>query len=569
MQATIQVPSTQQPSASGQAPASQAAQAQAEAQQQLNQSQSLSLALRQPRIRPRVSRKHIPPAPTLNVVPPIKQLSPNADPTDPIQTVHQRRMMDAFIAHQRRGLRDEILEETRRKWTSIGKSSMTSSWYAIIEDEEVAKTCYTSRLLMQLPDYIIKSLIQNTLPSDYANDIDVRSFVNCRMNTHTTYAGIYVNIPTRSPRPRSLPLSGVPGRGEFLSSDEAERLIQRVERYIADKPADSMENSDVDCCFTAPKLAPFRKFCAKNPNANWQEWLQEFRSIYCRNVPVSERSTQFQRCPMEVGWSQDVKKRLRDHRENGSTTAIFGVVNAMTRQQANKGGFDFPEVWQLALFPVWRRDPKFARVAEVLGSVLCSSYWCYGGLNISEAGYSTIVNRTAAFDDILWEESEREAFKRYKWYGFSAEELQFWLDTRRMLEANEDLPQSKADATKAEAKYTQTNANTAKLRSILKRKTDDSEELDREKRSRYKQLDYQQGRKDKGRYQLGDSYRVWDELHKSKVQKDKSFAPLFDFDTLREERPRIDESEPTKTRLARLDADIQAEKEKWLRERKA
>lgn len=573
MQATTRVPSASQPSASGQtsgqAPASQAAQAQAAAQHQLNQSQSLNLALRQPRIRPRYSKKHIPPAPTPKVLPPIKHLSPDAHPTDPIQTQHQRRMMDAFIAHQRRGLRDEIVEEARRKWSSIGKGSKTSSWYAILEDEEVEKTCYTSRLLMQLPDCIIKSLIQNTLPSDYTNDSEVKSFVIRHMRTCIPYAGIYVNIPTRSPGPGSLPLSGVPGKGEFLSSDEAERLIQRVELYIANKPADSLDNSDVDFCFTTPKFAPERKFCSKSPNPKWQEWLQEFRSIYCRNVPVSERSTHFQRCPMEVGWSQDVQKRLRDHRENGSTTAIFGVVNAMTRQQANKGGFGFPEVWQLALFPVWKRDSKFARVAEVLGSMLCSSYWCYGGLNISEAGYSTITTTTAEFDDILWEESIREAYKRFKWYGYPEEELQFWLDTHRMLEAKEDLPQLKANATSAEAKYTPANAKVAKLGSNLKRKNEEREELDREKKSRYRQIDYQQGRKDTGRNKMGGIHRVWDELHEAKSQRDKNFAPLFDFDSLREERPRIDESETTKTRLARLDVDIQAEKQKWLRDRKA
>ena len=35
-----------------------------------------------------------------------------------------------------------------------------------------------------------------------------------------------------------------------------------------------------------------------------------------------------------------------------------------------------PIHWQLALFPVSKRDPKLARVAEVVASILCSSYWC-------------------------------------------------------------------------------------------------------------------------------------------------------------------------------------------------
>lgn len=116
--------------------------------------------------------------------------------------------------------------------------------------------------------------------------------------------------------------------------------------------------------------------------------------------------------------------------------------------------YGFPEVWQLALFPVWERDPKLARIAEVVGSILCSSYWCYGGLNIIEAGYSNITINTPEFTDVLWEESVREACKRFGSYGFVDEDVQFWLDRHRMVEAERDLPQSKADAASAEAEYT-------------------------------------------------------------------------------------------------------------------
>ena len=253
MQATsgVFLSASWQSSASGQAPASQATQAQAALQDQLNHSQSLNLALRQPRILPIYPTNHIPLAPTPEALISIEHFSPDAHPTDPFRTQHQRQMMDAFIAHQRWGLRGYILEEARRKWTTIGKGSKTSSWYAIIEDEEVDNKYYTFNLLMQLPDCIIKSLIQNTLAFDYANDREVKEFVNRRMGTYPPYAGIYVNIPTRSPPPSS----GIPGKGDFLSSEEAERLIQRVERYIANRPADHTENSKVDCYFKPLKSA--------------------------------------------------------------------------------------------------------------------------------------------------------------------------------------------------------------------------------------------------------------------------------------------------------------------------
>ena len=48
---------------------------------------------------------------------------------------------------------------------------------------------------------------------------------------------------------------------------------------------------------------------------------------------------------------------------------------------------------QLVLFPIWKDDPELKKIGEILGSVLCSSYWIYGGLNYAWAGGS--VNVTA------------------------------------------------------------------------------------------------------------------------------------------------------------------------------
>ena len=580
MQATSGSPSaSRQPSLSGRPPASQAAQAQADAQDQLDQSQSLNLALRQqpPFPFPFPSRyratSSIPSAPIPKIPTPIEHFSPDAHPADPFRTQHQRRMMDAFIAHRRWGLRGEIVAEARRRLNSVAKGSKKSSWHAIIEDEEDDETCYTFQLLMLLPDYIIESLIKNTLAYDYAKDPKVKAFVNRHMKTHIPYAGIYVNIPTRAPPSGSLALSGMTGQGEFLSSDEAELLIKRVGRYVANKPADYGENTKVDNFFKAPKSLPDpskRRFSPLNPR--WQEWLDEFRSIYCKNVPVSERFTRFQRCPMEVGWSQNIPKRLKDHMDNGCTTPIFGVVNAMTRQPTTQEGFGFPEPWQLALFPVWKRDITLARVAEAVGSILCSSYWCYGGLNILEAEYSNITDSTPGFDDILWEESIREAWKRLQEYGLADEEKQFWLDRDRMVEAMQERPRSEKEAADAKTESAKASAKLSVVRAKLQRVNNEREQLERDIQTERAKVDYQQGQKDRGQEQLEKSLHEWDELHQEKVQRDKELAPLLDLDFVKENRTRVDEStlsEGTKAYLARLDANIQKGKEAWMKKQEA
>ena len=462
------------------------------------------------------------------------------------------------------------MEEARRRWNSSG-NSQTSSWYSIIEDEEVDKTCYTFQLLMQLPDCIIKSLIRNTLAFDYANDPEVQGFVIRHMKTRTAYAGIYVNIIRRGLPTGSLTLSGAMGKGDFLSCDEAETLIKRVERYIANKPADYTENTRVDYYFKTAKTASDpseRKF---NPtNARWPEWLDQFRSIYCNNVPASERSTRFKRCPMEVGWSQDIPKRLKHHRENGSTTHIFGVVNAMTRQPASQEGFGFPEVWQLALFPVWKRDVKLARVAEAVASILCSSYWCYGGLNISEAGYSNITAGTPDFENVLWEESIREAYSRIYEYGLADEELQYWLDAHRMVEARQELPVSKVEFDQAKAKSANASAERAKLRSIRQKTTEKRDLLETEIKAQRELNSNQQGRKDEGQDDMAINFRLWEDMHRDKSRRDKELAQLLDLDP--ETRPRVDEStssEATKTFLARIDANSQKAKAAWMKKQEA
>ena len=96
---------------------------------------------------------------------------------------------------------------------------------------------------------------------------------------------------------------------------------------------------------------------------------------------------------MEVGWAQDINTRLKAHVNKNSTTPLFGLVNAISRQSTAEGGAAFPPPMQLVFFPIWKDDPELKKIGEILGSVLCSSYWIYGGLNYAWAGGS--VNVTA------------------------------------------------------------------------------------------------------------------------------------------------------------------------------
>ena len=131
---------------------------------------------------------------------------------------------------------------------------------------------------------------------------------------------------------------------------------------------------------------------------------------------------------MEVGWSDDIPKRLKQHLNNASTTPLFGLCNAMTRQHPVDGGWSWPEPWQLALFPVWERKVELAGVAEAVGSILCSSYIHHGGFNIELAGYSTASAQSATAlkfsKQDLWDASATETETRLSLYKTVDEETQ-------------------------------------------------------------------------------------------------------------------------------------------------
>ena len=87
------------------------------------------------------------------------------------------------------------------------------------------------------------------------------------------------------------------------------------------------------------------------------------------------------KCPMEVGWSINVENRQKEHYNNGSTTYIFGFLNAWVRMTP---GIKFPGPAQYTLFRVWHHE-HLPQCSEILGSILCSSYSSQGGLNCTES----------------------------------------------------------------------------------------------------------------------------------------------------------------------------------------
>ena len=322
-------------------------------------------------------RQPLPSVPTLRL---------NPHPDDPIQCQHQLEMLNAFRGLGRLGLSKVIYREAR------DRANEHFSWRLLADDEEKEK--YVYQLLHLLPNQIITSLIRNTLAFDARTNPEVKKFVEGEMTPRemSPMAGIYINIARRSNL--VLPHQVDAHAGKWMTPTQVKSLIDKVKVYVANKsdPQSVAANMSIDNAVGrfSPSYPTERRFPFESSTYRSRvlEWINTIESQYWTNINATYLDLPFRRCPMDVGWAQDINVRLKAHVNNSSTTPLFGLVNAISRLSIKDGGAAFPKPMQLILFPIWKNDDDLKKIAETLGSVLCSSYWIYGGLNYACAGGS-------------------------------------------------------------------------------------------------------------------------------------------------------------------------------------
>ena len=409
--------------------------------------------------------------------PPSLRLTPH--PNDPIQCEHQLGMLNAFHSFGRHGLCKFIYQAAR------DRARDHSSWKLLADDEEKEKFVY--QLLHQLPDQVIKSLIRNTLALDAKTITEVKKFVDSEMMPRemATMAGIYVNIARRSNL--VLPNQVDQHAGKWMTATEVKSLIDKVKCYVANK-SDALSlatNSSIDNAVGRfnSSYPTERRFQLDSSTSRDKvlEWVKIIESQYWTNINPNDLNLPFQRCPMEVGWAQDINSRLKAHVNNSSTTPLFGLVNAISRLSVKDGGAAFPKPMQLILFTVWNNDHDLKRIAEILGSVLCSSYWIYGGLNYAWAGGSVnVANYTPTGDN--WIQSAGHLQERVKKEG--GLDLNHVVQLGEHSERARDRPIDKAKKEAAESelkkKRLEAKEQRAKMRS-LRAERDDKRRQDQEK----------------------------------------------------------------------------------------
>ena len=314
----------------------------------------------------------------------------SVDPEEPMQTEWQHQMMDAFDHDGYYGLAFKMYSFAS---TQPDRQKPTSSWATILEDRD-SKRLYLLLLLTTLPEFIIRSLIRNTLPYDYYHDKELRSYVDKYM-TPGEFPGIYANIPTIGADTSSYAIARqYENQGRWMTKNQVESMVARIESYLDFVPHFNQDVQDIDAYFPtsdpstlnraqshskrryAPTLASRTKI---------KQWIRAIKRHFCTGLDASHADVPFKRCPMEIGWSYNVDQRLGQYKNNANTTYIYGVVNVLTRQPRPVGlGFPVPAQW--SIFRIWEKDVTLVKVAEITASLLCSSYWTQGGLNCIEAG---------------------------------------------------------------------------------------------------------------------------------------------------------------------------------------
>ena len=242
--------------------------------------------------------------------------------------------------------------------------------YVLLEDDGKNGRHYVWNLLLTLPDMIIESLIKNTLPYDYhsGTEVEFKTFVQEEMHWTST-PGIYLNLPNW----------GKVKGGKCLNARQMDETTSSVKIYFEDHLSSRQANEDIDVYFSGSATVE-RRYGDTRASEIAKEWISRIEKMYLNHSDDDDDQEPFTHCAGECGWGGDMRNCASEHTNNKSTNYLFGVYNVVTRKHG------YPEPMQLSLFSIWENNLELCRVAEIVGHILCSTYWLEGGLNPSWAG---------------------------------------------------------------------------------------------------------------------------------------------------------------------------------------
>lgn len=346
------------------------------------------------------------------------------------------------------GLEQYIVQEARNQISS--RATAPSSYEMVVEDYDNG-THHVYELLCLLPPAVIRSLIANTLPFDIIHDPDVKRFFDAHMAIKKAdpCAGVYVQWMSHAPG-TVMSHAGADKEGKFLSANQVAQMLGLVEGYLDNKPTSQAVNDGIDRAFNPKWHSSMERARTISDDAlpKARDWVRIVRQQYCTGIDPAKMDSAFLRVPMEVGWAQDIAKRIKGHNSAGDTPPLLYLINAI-RQTVSQGlSFIKQEAF---LFPVpFEEDTPLYKIAEILGSILCSSYHFHGGYNTDLGGKFDAP--TYGEDHSVWCNSEAAYLSRLKW-GHVGSGLRHVHDQFENLTAARNLPAMRAEHAKEKAAY--------------------------------------------------------------------------------------------------------------------
>ncbi|MCJ1364708.1 hypothetical protein MMC16_003823 [Acarospora aff. strigata] len=365
-------------------------------------------------------------------------------PGESLHTESQRRMWAAlsskYAGHF--ALAQEIYTIAS---THCQKGNAHVSWDWLVEDRRSEQFSVYLQLI-SLPTILLKSLIKNTLPYDYLHSDEVRSAVDRYMRV-TNHPGVYCQaLATRGKIAGGTPSSDA---GKGWSRDQVEQLCKDIDLYLDRSPegdkwgleVDNVIRSGIQNYKEPAEDLNNRRYCLNSRREEQRRTLTAWKDLL-RSQQSFSVSSHFNgaehsvRSRMEVGWSVDQESRLKDHENNGQTTQLWGIGQALSRLNW-PAQFSSPHQW--SLFRVWAQDVRLAQLSEHLGSMLCSAYAWDGGFNCTEAGNVAFKGGSIAHSNShSWDINGREVFENRKCTKHNWEkDLQ---ELKRKSRALQDLP---------------------------------------------------------------------------------------------------------------------------------
>lgn len=244
-------------------------------------------------------------------------------------------MLEVFDSPLYTRLQDYIVREAKSRIDR--RETAPRSYELIVEDYNQGQN-QVYHLLRLLPPAVIRSLICNTLPFDIIHGPEVRKFFDAHMviKEASPCAGIYVQWIASAPT-SSVTEQGADREGKFLSSNQVARMLNLVEGYLDNQPASQAVNDSIDRTYNpnwqSGKARERGKVIKDETERNVREWVDTVRRQYCTNIDPAKIHDAFLRVPMEVGWAEDVPKRINQHSMAAATPALLYLVNAIMRKE--------------------------------------------------------------------------------------------------------------------------------------------------------------------------------------------------------------------------------------------